>query len=75
MFYEILPVIVIAIAIAVILILQGMISRNYKYLCSKCGASFSLPFWKSVFSTHSFGSKLVRCPECGQMTGATLVRK
>ena len=72
--YEIRIIVIVAIIVIAFFMQKWRVS-NFEYKCGKCGAKFDLPAIKAVFSPHVFGSKLVRCPECGKMTWAEYSRR
>jgi len=54
---------------------QSWLTSNFDYQCANCGAVFGLPTWQAMIAPHAMWRKLVRCPNCGQVTWAGLVRK
>jgi DNA-directed RNA polymerase subunit RPC12/RpoP len=72
---QLLPLVVPLIVLVFYAFWQSWISSNFDYQCANCGAIFTLQTWQAMIAPHAMWRKLVRCPTCGQMTWATLVRK
>ncbi len=68
--FAILPVIIV-----IAFIWQRWMNRHFDYQCENCRAVFPLPIWQGVFAPHAMGRKLVRCPNCGQMSWVSPVNK
>lgn len=70
------PVIVIGAAFAAQFIFQQVLTSKYDYQCGNCGRTFSLTPLAASIAPHRFGgSKLVKCPHCGDRTWASPVPK
>jgi predicted RNA-binding Zn-ribbon protein involved in translation (DUF1610 family) len=72
---KLIPIIIVALAVAFVAFWQRWIAGNFDFQCAKCGEVFSLPAWQAMIAPHAMGRKLVKCPNCGEMTWATLVHK
>ena len=69
-----------AVVLPLVLILAAVVfqitrnkSRNYR--CDKCGKEFPLSSTEAILAPHSFGKKLVKCPQCGGSGWVTPVSK
>jgi DNA-directed RNA polymerase subunit RPC12/RpoP len=71
----IIPIVSAAILTVLFAFWQRWMSSTFDYQCANCGEIFSLPAWQAMLALHVVETKLVRCPNCGQMTWATPVRK
>jgi DNA-directed RNA polymerase subunit RPC12/RpoP len=70
------PLIVIPTVLMVVFIVQFFLGKNYYgYRCSNCGNVFSPSPLIALIAPHSFGKKLLRCPECGKVTWAARIPK
>ena len=70
------PVFAIVIVVGVMALVQWNLSKDFDYTCDACGFRFSPPPLLLAVTPHRFGgTKLLRCPRCGEVTWAVPVRK
>jgi ribosomal protein S27AE len=72
---QLFPALVAVLVLIIYAFWQAWIIGNFDYQCGNCGYIFSLQLLDAMFAPHAFWRKLVRCPNCGQMTWAALVQK
>jgi len=75
MITQYLPLIVVLLALVVVTLIQRGLVSNYDYQCANCQEVFSITLLQAMLFPHSFGKKLVRCPNCGKVTWAVRVPK
>jgi DNA-directed RNA polymerase subunit RPC12/RpoP len=70
------PLIAIPAILLLTVLFQSQLSKNFDYQCANCGTRFSPSALAAALAPHRFGGlKLLRCPNCGQTTWASAVRK
>ncbi len=53
------------IIIAIVLIFAVFRALKTHFICSKCGANFKVSVLKYIFTFHSMGKRMAKCPNCG----------
>ncbi|HUJ54867.1 MAG TPA: zinc ribbon domain-containing protein [Gaiellaceae bacterium] len=70
------PVLVVVAVLVLTTLWQRRLSQGYDYQCGRCGHRFSPSPLAAALAPHRFGGlKLLKCPECGAFTWASVVPK
>ncbi len=71
-----IPIVVIAAAFVVQLLVQRLVTNRFEYRCARCEERFSLSPLAAVVAPHRLaGTKFVKCPSCGTRSWASPVAK
>ena len=61
--------------VAAALAVHAHVYRNYHYVCTNCGAEYRpRTFAKSLFALNFDDERVLRCPACGKVCRARVVR-
>jgi uncharacterized C2H2 Zn-finger protein len=66
---------ILAVLLAAMFLAQVILRKRYNFQCADCGHIFSPSALVMTLTPHRFGTKLLKCPECGKVTWAARMPK
>jgi DNA-directed RNA polymerase subunit RPC12/RpoP len=66
---------VVVVVLCVVVILNQWMGTKFDFECRNCGHRITPSPVMAALAPHSFGKKLLKCPECGSVTWTQRVPK